>query len=405
MPARRRSSAGKDSPLVTRFTRSDADEELRGIDVSLPPGLLGRIAKVDLCADVAANAGACGTGSLIGRATVAAGPGPSPFYITDGRVYMTGPYNGAPFGLSIVVHAKAGPLDLGNVVVRAAVFVDRTTSALRIASNPLLTILDGIPLQLRVVDVTVDRAGFTFNPTSCAPMNATATLTSTGGRSSVKSARFQASGCRRLRFAPAMKMFVGSRGHTRAGASTPLTADLRMKPGDANLKLVKVVLPTTLNARLPVISRACTLAEFEAGHCAKAKAGSAVAVTPLLRAPLRGGVYFVRRGKPLPDMMVALRGQVAVDLDARISIPGGRHLSTTFATVPDVPTSRFILRLVAGRQGPLGAISNLCALGSRTRLMGLTFQAQSGKVVRASKPIAVRGCAKPKRGTRQPKRR
>ena len=89
-------------------------------------------------------------------------------------MFLTEGYKGAPFGLSIVVPAKAGPFTLtgtngaGSVVVRAAINIDPHTAALTITSDPLPTALDGIPLQLKVVNVTIDRPGFTFNPTSCA---------------------------------------------------------------------------------------------------------------------------------------------------------------------------------------------------------------------------------------------
>ena len=389
--------AGKDTSLITRFTRGDSDQELSKIDVSLPQGVLGHISKVDLCSDAAANAGTCGDASRIGTATVAAGPGSNPFYITDGRVYMTGPYKGAPFGLSIVVHAQAGPIDLGDVVVRAAVLVDRHTSALRIVSDPLPTILQGIPLRLRVVDVTVDKAGFGVNPTNCSAMRASATLGSTAGASSTQTAPFRVTGCASLPFAPKLTLAVGGKGRTGAGHTTPLTATLTMPSGQANLRGVRVVLPATINARLPIIERACTLAQFQAGRCAQAKAGTAVAVTPLLRSPLRGGVYFVRNGHALPDMMVALRGQVAIDLDSRITIPHSRFLATDFATIPDVPVSKFILRLVSGSHSPLGTVSNLCSAKSRRATASIRFTAQSGKVLSRSQRLVVGGCPKPKR--------
>jgi len=388
--------AGASSPLTTRFTRSDSEEELSNVSVSLPPGLLGRIASVVLCSDADANAGTCPDGSLIGRTTVAAGPGSDPFYITDGKVFITGPYKGAPFGLSIVVHAKAGPFDLGNVVVRAQIQVDRTTAALHVVSDPLPTILQGIPLALRLVDVTVDRPGFTFNPTNCSPMSASATLGSTGGQSSTKTAPFQATGCASLPFAPQLAITVGGRGHLGNGASTPLTATLRTTPGQANLRGVKVTLPTIVNARLNVINHACTLAQFHAGNCAQAKAGTAVAVTPLLRDPLRGGVYFVRNGHPLPDMMVALRGQVAIDLDSAITIRNSKYLTTSFGAIPDVPVTKFELRFVSGKQGPVGAAANLCTASSRRARMGLSFTAQNGKTAYRSQRLRIVGCPRPK---------
>ena len=389
--------AGSDASIVTRFTRGDGDQELSRIDVSLPEGVSGRIAKLDLCSDAAANAGACGEASRIGTTTVGAGSGSNPFYITDGRVYLSGPYKGAPYGLSIVVHAKAGPIDLGDVVVRAAVFVDKHTTALRVVSDPLPTILQGIPLRIRVVDVAVDRPGFSFNATSCSATSSSATIGSTSGTSVRKSARYKVTGCAALSFAPTLTLAVGGRGRVTRGRSTPLTATLRMPAGGANLSGVSVSLPTTINARLPIINRACTRAQFEAGNCAKAKAGTAVAVTPLLREPLRGGVYFVRNGKPIPDMMVALRGPVDVDLDSRVTIPGGKHLATNFDSIPDVPVTKFTLKLVSGSHGPVGVAANLCRASSRRATAAIRFTAQNGKAVERDQRLVVRGCKKKRR--------
>ncbi|HEX4806895.1 MAG TPA: hypothetical protein VFU94_13435 [Conexibacter sp.] len=392
--------AGKDSPLVTRFGRGDSDQELGSIDMTLPRGLLGRISSAVLCSDADANAGSCPDGSKIGGATVAAGPGSNPFYITNGRVYITGPYKGAPFGLSIVVPAIAGPFNLGNVVVRGSIFVDRTTSALRVVTDQLPTILQGIPLKLRLADVTVDRPGFMFNPTSCAPMSAIARITSVLGAVSTKTSRFQVGDCRALPFRPSLSLAVGSPHHTGADVSTPLTATVRMPRGDTNLHSVDVTLPSTLAALLPVLNRRCTLAAFEAGHCGSgARVGSAVAVTPLLRDPLRGSVYFVRNpAHALPDLMVALRGQVAIDLTGTIRIGRGNRIATHFDTIPDVPISVFTMRLVSGRNGPLGATTNLCSAAARRSLVQLGFQAQDGAKVSRSQRLVVHGCPRPRHG-------
>ena len=386
--------AGRSSPFHVRLTRGDADEELGGLTVRLPQGLLGHLADVVLCSPVDAARGTCPSGSLIGSVVAGAGAGPLPFYLSGGRVYVTGPYGGAPFGLSVVVPAVAGPFDLGTVVVRAAVFVDRTTAALRVVTDPLPRELDGIPLQLRDVRVAVDRPGFMLNPTSCAAKIVRAVVTSVPGRVVGISERFAAAECRELPFHPRLRLYVGARGHTHVGDSVPLTAVLTQAPGEAGISRVSVTLPSYLSARLPVVEAACTQAQFDLGHCEQARTGSAVATSPLLRDPLQGGIYLVRRsGQPLPNIVIALRGQVAVDLVGRVSIPGGTHLAATFAAVPDVPIRRVVLRFVgSGPHGVVGAGGSLCTRAVRAARATVALTAQNARTSNTAEPSAIRGC-------------
>lgn len=384
--------AGGSSPFHLRVTRGDAEEELRRVTVRLPRGLLGRLADVVLCSDAAASAGTCGDGSLIGHVVAGAGAGPLPFYIGGGRVYITGPYGGAPFGLSVVVPAVAGPFDLGVVVVRAAVFVDRRTAALRAVTDPLPAVLQGIPLQLRDVRVAVDRPGFMANPTGCGEKRVRGVVESVPGRVVGASARFQVADCSWLPFRPRLKLFVGSRGHTRARQSTPLTAVLTQRPGEAGIRSLSVTLPSILSAQIPVIEDACSSEEFAGGRCEAARVATAVATTPLLRDPLRGGAYLVRSpGQPLPNLVVALRGQVDVDLVGRVAIPGGRRLATNFEYVPDVPIGRVVLRFQAGSRGIVGLGRGLCS-ARQSRLAAVRLVGHDGAVRESRDPLRIRGC-------------
>jgi hypothetical protein len=167
-----------------------------------------------------------------------------------------------------------------------------------------------------------------------------------------------------------------------------------MGRGQANIRSVSVTLPGTLTALLPVVTNACTLDAFHAGRCEQARAGTAVAVSPLLRDPLRGGVYFVKNGRPLPDLMIALRGQVAVDLDGTIAVPGGKRLRARFDAVPDVPIASFTLRFASGTHGPIGVARNLCTSASRRATVAIAFVAQSGKRLDVSRQMRVAGCAR-----------
>lgn len=386
--------AGHDSPVTVRFGRGDRDEELSNIDVAMPDGLLGRIASLDLCDDAKAAAGTCGEGSRVGKVTVGAGPGTNPYFL-GGQVFMTGPYKGAPFGFSIVVPAKAGPIDLGLVVVRAAVHVDRTTAKLRVTSDPLPRILQGIPLHIRMVDVAIDRAGFTFNPTSCKASSVAAQIASVAGKLVGKSARFQVAGCAALPFQPKMTIRMGAKGRTKADITAPLDVSLAMTPGQANNKSVSVALPRNVNARLEVINqRACTLAQFTSRTCPSAnRIGTSTAVTPLLKEPLTGDVFFVRNpARRLPDLMVALRGQVDIDLTGKVTVNRDFTLRTDFDTIPDVPITKFSLRLVAGKNGPVGFVAAACTKAARAERATIRFRSHSGKAIAVKQKMTIVGC-------------
>lgn len=390
-------TAGAFAPLTVTFGRDDGQQDLGDLTVALPPGVTGLLASADLCAEAQAAAGTCGEGSRIGGATVTAGAGADPFQL-PGRVYIGGPYKGAPFGLSIVVPARAGPFDLGTVVVRAAIHVDRTTAALTVVSDPLPTILQGIPLRVRTVSIAIDRPRFMLNPTSCAQKRVEGTVRSTAGATAQVGSRLQVGGCSALGFRPRLGLRVGVRGRTRAGITTPLTARIATRPGDANLRGVTVKLPRTINARLPVINDACTLEQFRARTCTK-QVGTATAVTPILREPLTGPAYFVRNpARRIPDLMVALRGQVEIDLTGKVTIPRDLTLKTQFDTIPDVPITSFALRLVAGRGGPLSTIPDMCtAQARRASVATIGYRAQSGRLIREWPRLGVDGCRRAKR--------
>ena len=390
-------SAGSPSPFHTRITRSDDDQEIGGLKLNMPSGLAGYISRVSLCSDAQANAGTCPDSSKIGSVTVGAGAGPNPLYVNNGRLYITGPYKGAPYGISVVVRAVAGPFDLGNVVVRGSIFVDKHTARLNVVSDRFPTLLQGVTLLVRDVQVAIDRPGFFFNATSCAEKTISGQIDSAEGKSVQVSDRYEAAECRSLRFRPHMTMRVGGRGHTRRGQTSPFTTRLTMpQRNQANIRSVRVSLPTT-NARLNTINDACTRAEFESdiSKCAHAKAGTATAVTPVLPDPLKGTVYFVKNGHPIPDLFVALRGAVAFDLIGRISIPGGKHLATTFDAAPDVPIRSFTLRLLGGKTtASIGAAANLCSARSRRAKAEVDYIGQNGKVLQVKQALKVAGCAR-----------
>lgn len=392
-------AGGRAAPFALTFGRADSDQDLSTVSVQMPPGLTGRLAIADQCADALVAAAACAPSSQVGNVTVGSGAGPNPFHL-PGRVYMTGPYKGAPLGLAIIVPAIAGPFDLGTVVVRSAVHVDPSTAALTVVSDPMPTILQGVPLRVRTVNVRIDRDGFMLNPTSCSRKQISATIGSASGASAAVSTRFAAADCGSLPLRPRMTLEVGARGKNRRGQRTPLTATVRQAPGQGNLRSVEVTLPKTLNSRLDVVnrSRACSIEQFRADRCPNA-VGAGTAVTPLLRDPLRGPAYFVYNpARRLPDLVVRLRGQVAVDLVGKVTITRDLSLRTTFDTVPDVPISRFRLALASGpRNGPIGVVSNLCGRAGRGGRAQISFLGHNGADRSVQQKLRIKGCGTARR--------
>ncbi len=403
--------AGAFSPFTMTMSREDGNQNLQAISLHMPAGLSGLLTGVELCPEPQADEGTCGPNSLIGETTVSVGVGGHPFAVKGGRVYVTGPYEGAPFGLSIVNPAKAGPYDLEKetpcdcVLVRAKIEVNPVTAALTITSDnsgpyKIPTILKGIPLEIQHVNVTINRPGFTFNPTNCDKMAVTGTLDSTEGAASAVSLPFQATNCAALGFAPKLAASTSAKTSRADGASLAVKLTYPRAPfgSDANIARVKVELPKILPSRLATLQKACLAATFEANPAACPAAsivGHAKAITPLIPVPLVGPAYFVSHGgEAFPSLVVVLQGYgVTLDLVGSTFISKASVTSSTFKSVPDAPVGSFELTLPRGSYSALTATGNLC---THTLAMPTEFVAQNGAVIRRSTPIAVTGCAKTK---------
>ncbi len=403
--------AGGFSAFTATFSRQDQDQTLSGVTVTTPPGLLGSLKGVERCPEPQASQGTCGAGSLIGHTTVAAGTGADPFYVQGGQVFLTGPYEGAPFGLSFVVPAVAGPFNLGNVVVRAAIHVDPHTAQITVASDPLPTILQGIPLDVRAVNVTIDRPGFMFNPTSCEPLAVTGSLSSTQGATANVSSRFQAANCQSLPFKPSFTVSTQANTSKKNGASLDVKLGYP-KGSQANIRSVAVTLPKALPSRLTTIQQACPQAVFNANPAscpAGSVIGTATASTPVLASAVTGPAYLVSHGgAAFPDVVVILQGEgVKLELIGSIDIKK-QVTSSAFNTVPDAPISSFELKLPEGPHSGLAAVlpaktkGNLCGT---SLVMPTTLTGQNGAQIKQNTKIAVTGCAKAKKKAKAKKAR
>ena len=157
---------------------------------------------------------------------VAAGPGSDPYRLS-GPVFLTGPYNGAPYGLAIVVPAKAGPFDLGTVVVRQALTVDPLDAHVtaRMGESRVFeadgSLVRTVPGQIRRWSAgcrcgcgrptSLDRPGFSLNPTSCAEKRVASSVLSLAGALAEPSVRFQVADCAALGFEPKLSLRLRGR--------------------------------------------------------------------------------------------------------------------------------------------------------------------------------------------------
>jgi hypothetical protein len=391
---------GSFSPFLLQLSREDGMADMTGLDISLPPGLLGKLAGVPYCPDAALagiptgeGSGAaqiagssCPAASQVGTVGVGAGAGSNPVYVNTGKAYLAGPYKGAPLSLAVVTPAVAGPFDLGNVVVRTALYVNPATTQVRAVSDPLPTILAGIPLNLRDVRVNLDRDGFTLNPTSCDPMSVAGHISGAGGIAAAVWQRFQAASCAGLGFKP--RLSVRFSGPTHRGAHPKLKAVLAPRPGDANLEKAVVTLPETEFLENSHIRTICTRPQYAADQCPAASVyGYAKAWTRLLDQPLQGPVYLRSSDNKLPDLVASLDGQIHLDLPGRIDSVDSR-IRATFRGLPDAPVSKFVLTMQGGKKGLLVNNTQLCGIKPR---ISVGFDGQNGKIHHAG-PIVKTGC-------------
>ncbi len=414
-------TAGGSTSFTFALTRPAGQQYLAQIRTVLPAGLVGRIPAVTLCneqqvAEAKAGTGGCPGSSRIGSVTVLAGAGPAP-YRFSGSAYITGPYNGAPYGLAVVVPATAGPFSLGNVVTQETISVEPYTARVVVAGS-VPTIYKGIPLRMQSLNVEVNRQGFMLNPTTCATLQTESLLTGVAALGSSTfttqsvATPFSTEACNTLAFKPSLTASTSAKTSKANGAS--LEVNITQPAGQANIQKVITTLPKQLVSRLTTLHGACPAATFEVnppGACpASALVGTATATTPVLpgvvcsvcESPpgphgrpipsgnLTGQAYFVSHGsEAFPDLDMILRGSgITVILVGHTNITNG-ITTTTFEALPDVPVSSFALSLPAGPNSALAANGGFCR---SSLVMPTTLVGQNGVTIAQQTKISVSNC-------------
>jgi len=408
------SKGGAYSPFHVNLLRRDGEQEMKVVDVTLPKGLTGKLAGVPYCSEeaitVATGASgkaemaspSCSSASLLGKVTTKSGSGVNPLQLS-GNAYLAGPYKGAALSMVTITPAVAGPFDLGTVVVRVALNVNPETAQIHAVSDVIPDVFGGVKLDIRTIDLDIDRSQFMLNPTSCAPQATTGAI-SGGGADPANPAAFssypvndpfQATECNKLAFKP--KLNIQLFGGTARNKYPRLKATLTARNGDANLARTAVTMPRSLFLEQGHIGTVCTRPQLASQTCPAASVyGKAWAKSPLLEKKLQGKVYLVSSNNKLPDLLVDLRGQVEIYLRGVIGSGSTGGLKTVFRTVPDVPVSKFVLNMKGGKKSLLVNSTNTCAKPQRAIV---NMKAQNGKKKNAKKfKLNVASCGKKKKG-------
>ena len=391
------------NPFVVRLSRDDGSQTFSALDVSPPPGLLAKLAGTEACSDADLAAAASKTGadeqaspscpaaSRVGSVHAAAGAGPSPYW-ASGELYLAGPYKGAPLSFAAITPAVAGPFDLGTIVVRAPVYIDPATAQVSTRTDAIPEILQGIPLDVRELDIALDRPEFTLTGTSCDPSSVGGLLTSGLGSQAQLSSRYQLSDCTRLGFRPRFR--IALKGGTKRNGHPAFTTNITLPSGDyANMAKAQVVLPKQMQLDQSHIQAPCTRPQFAADQCPAASViGTATARSPLVDYPLTGPVYLRTGDNPLPDVVLDLHGPASQPI--RITQVGKidtvhARLRTTFPAIPDAPLTSAVVSLVGGSKGLLVNNSDLCA---QRDIASIRLNAQNNKVADSAPAVAVAGC-------------
>jgi hypothetical protein len=393
--------AGAFTSLSTSVGREDGQQSLRDVSVTLPAGVSADLTGVPLCPEAQANVGMCGSQSEIGEASASAGVGSDPYTVTGGKVYLTEHYDGAPFGLSIVTPAVAGPFNLGNVIIRAKIELNPLTGVVTVATTGEIPhILDGIPLQLKHVNVTVNRSGFMLEPTNCRAMKVEGLISGGEGAQSIVSSPFQVGECAALRFQPTLKLSTRAHSSKRDGANLDVKISY---PKDALgnqswIGGVKLVIPKQLPSELKTIQQACQARTFETDRAAcpaHSLIGHVVVKTPILPESLTGPVYFVSYGSSkFPDAIMVLKGYgVTIEQRGETFVHNG-ITSVTFRNVPDEPIETIEVELPSGEYSEFGAnlgIGKYDFCGHKLTVP-TAFQAQNGIQIHEETQIQITGC-------------
>lgn len=400
-------AAGTHSDFTVSFTVNDiGSDDVKTLRIDLPPGLVGNPqATKGTCSHAQFLADSCPASTKVGTTSVVADVTVLVLPVTltiPGDVYNIATTGGEAARLGIVLRPS-----LLGLIAQPKQFLE-SPAVLRSTDGGLTSVVENIPrtasTSVGTEDLTIRQQSLTLlgktsgggafetNPTSCAPAKTTVTIGTYAGATASGAGSFTPTNCDALPFAPRVAGTVGqTRDDVRVGGHPKTVVTVTQAVGEANAETVQVALPRGLGADARTLPNACPVANYAAGTCAaNAVVGSARAESPLLAAPLTGPVTYVAPGTGLPQLRVALRGPISVDLVGNITFADGGRLVNTFDGIFDVPLTRFVLTVDAGPNSPILVSRDLCEPGYGA--LDGTFTAHSGKVATAAADATLPGC-------------
>jgi hypothetical protein len=386
-------AAGRSTTFSMTLLRRAGEQLTSRFAVSLPMGLSAALGGIERCSDAAAASGSCPAGSRIGEAAANVGSGSSTIAL-HGDVYAAGAYRQAPFSMIIALHASIGPFDLGATTTRAAVQINSRTGRVTVVTDSLPGLVEGLPVRIQSIAMTLNRPGVIRNPTSCAPAVSDATFEASSGASATATSSFPVKSCKRLGFAPSFSIALGGRSELHRHGNPSLHVVGRFRQADTNLRAMQLVLPKGLQFETSGLREICPRQDAVDGLCsAKALVGRADARSPMLSSPLKGSIYVVQpKGNGLPDLWIRLGAMgVHMDLRGRTFERDGRFV-TSLVGLPDMPLSAFAMRLRGGKRGVVSLNSDPCDRSQASQLGARLFLEGQNGSRRALRPRARSRC-------------
>ncbi len=372
--------AGRASSFSALIQRRGGEGLPARFSLTMPSGLSAALGAIEPCPDSLATNGDCPAASRVGTVRAKVGSGAFPALLPGG-VFLGGPYRRAPFSLVLTFSAVVGPFDLGTVAFRATTQLDPGSGEVTVSTDRLPSEFEGLSIRFQTIELALDRPGLVRNPTSCEPHAFRVELESEEGSAAALTSPYPVSGCKRLGFAPRVKVALAGRGRLRRHRQVGLRISARLRRNDTALRSLALSLPPALKLNVAGLEEICSRADARRTLCPPgSKVGTSVARTALIDEPLRGSIYVVQtRDEGEPDLWVILSG-AGMKLAVQGTTSGDRgRFATKLAGLPDMPLSSFSMRLGAPGDSLLSLGVSPCVDGRPRRLRaGLHATGQNG---------------------------